>query len=194
MRGMTVPRNDPSSKPESDPSDHAGRAPQKTAAPTALSEIVDTPGVHIPPPLIAAVILLFGLWINAENNWSFLGPRHVVTVLGVLAALKTLSLIYMCFRYYHRHQTSILPHTPDSDLITDGLFSYSRNPVYLALGLGYAAATLLLDAPFALALLPVLMYVLHRYVVPREEAYLLRRFGPRYMAYMRQTPRWMFFK
>ena len=75
-----------------------------------------------------------------------------------------------------------------SELITDGLYGYVRNPLYLG-NLVIAAGVMILF--FNIWLIPVFFcLVSHYYLIIRaEEAYLEKRFGGTYRTYKQSTPR-----
>jgi protein-S-isoprenylcysteine O-methyltransferase Ste14 len=77
------------------------------------------------------------------------------------------------------------------DLVTDGIYAYVRNPMYvgnllIVVGVALAAnswPTLWLGIPLA-----TFMYIC---IVAAEEEYLLGRFGEAFKAYCRDVPRWL---
>ncbi len=78
----------------------------------------------------------------------------------------------------------------DENLVTDGLYHYSRNPQYVAsiigyLGIAVAAGSWVI---WALAALAVLVYSL---MPLAEEPWLRKRFGQSYDDYMQTTPRFL---
>ena len=64
-----------------------------------------------------------------------------------------------------------------SSLVQDGPFRYSRNPGYLSLTMLYAGIAVLRNALWAILLLPLVLYVIQREVIEREERYLEHTFG-----------------
>jgi protein-S-isoprenylcysteine O-methyltransferase Ste14 len=80
---------------------------------------------------------------------------------------------------------------PVSSLVQDGPFCYSRNPGYLSLTLLYAGIAVLRNALWAILLLPLVMYVIQREVIGREERYLERTFGEEYLNYKARVRRWV---
>lgn len=77
----------------------------------------------------------------------------------------------------------------DTELITSGPYSISRNPLYLFSFLGFAGIGLATET-FTLALaLTIPFLLIYRPVIAREEASLRARFGEKYDAYRAQTPR-----
>ncbi len=98
---------------------------------------------------------------------------------------------FAAFRQFRRHNTSVKPHEPSTALITRGPYRYSRNPIYLALGLLYAGIGIAADSPWTLALLVPALVVMHYGVIIREERYLERKFADAYRRYKSTTRRWL---
>ncbi|OGR37632.1 MAG: hypothetical protein A2051_03095 [Desulfovibrionales bacterium GWA2_65_9] len=92
---------------------------------------------------------------------------------------------------FHKQGTSEKTFEPATALVVEGAYRYSRNPMYvgmtgLFLGIGLAVGSSWL----LLACLPFCLYIL-LYVVPREEAYMHRRWGEAYLDYCCQVRRWL---
>ncbi len=149
--------------------------------------------VNFPPPLIHLVAImtavgidtLFPLALAAHGLSAMLGP-----VLMVLSALIAGS----AFRQFARNDNPVLPNQPVKGLMKglmdEGAFRFTRNPLYLALGLLHAGIGLISGNGWVLiTLLPALLVVRY-YVITREEAYLARRFGQNYLDYKARVRRW----
>ena len=87
--------------------------------------------------------------------------------------------------------TPIRTDRPVPRLVTDGPFRFTRNPEYLGLAMLYAGIALLRNSLWAILLLPVVVYVIQREVIGREERYLERTFGEEYLAYKARVRRWV---
>ncbi|HEX9163121.1 MAG TPA: isoprenylcysteine carboxylmethyltransferase family protein [Thermoanaerobaculia bacterium] len=152
-----------------------------------MSERVDHPAVHLPPPLIFAAFFFAGLlmqrWLPVHIPYG--RPTGVVLVI-VAIAIATWGLLTM-----HRVRTGIIPHHPATELVARGPFAFSRNPLYVSLTCAYIGAALWFSAIPALILLPITIAVLQLFVIRREEAYLERRFGDAYRAYRANVRRWL---
>ena len=94
-------------------------------------------------------------------------------------------------RTMHSADTTLRIDKPVSSLVQDGPFRYSRNPGYLSLTMLYAGIAILRNALWAILLLPLVLYVIQREVIEREERYLERTFGEEYLAYKRRVRRWV---
>jgi protein-S-isoprenylcysteine O-methyltransferase Ste14 len=87
--------------------------------------------------------------------------------------------------------TPIRTDRPVPRLVTDGPFRCTRNPGYLGLAMLYAGIAVLRNSLWAILLLPVVVYVIQREVIGREERYLKRTFGEEYLAYKARVRRWV---
>ena len=76
-----------------------------------------------------------------------------------------------------RNRTAIIPFKPATRLVTSGVYRWTRNPMYLGMALTYAGLAFLLNSLTALVLLLVVIAIVQRQVIAREEAYLERAFG-----------------
>ena len=80
--------------------------------------------------------------------------------------------------------------SPKNKLITKGLYSFSRNPVYVGIllmqiGVGIACSSWLY------LLLTVVLMILLNANLSAEERYCLYRYGDDYRKYLKRTPRWI---
>jgi protein-S-isoprenylcysteine O-methyltransferase Ste14 len=63
--------------------------------------------------------------------------------------------------------------------------------MYLQMVLGCVGFAIILRNTWILLLAPVCAWVLHRFAILPEEAYLERKFGERYLSYKRRVRRWI---
>ena len=77
------------------------------------------------------------------------------------------------------------------DLVTEGFFAHSRNPLYLGNLMVLLGLFLIYHSPWVYTLGGVFFVLSYAGIVAAEEAYLRRKFGPGYDAYMRAVPRWL---
>lgn len=77
-----------------------------------------------------------------------------------------------------------------TELITDGPFQYSRNPLYLSLIVSYLGLTAILNSLWPLLPLVVLVWYFNR-MAKREEEYLEAKFGDEFRQYSENVRRWL---
>lgn len=154
------------------------------------NELPDNPGVIAPPPVIYAGPLVVGLMLNLKFPMRFL-PRKVASILGATLIGTSVALVSQAFQRMRRAGTNVNPTEPATVLVTEGPFNYTRNPLYLSMTLFYAGVSILVNALWAMLLLPAVLFVINRGVIYREERYLERKFGEQYKQYKERVRRWL---
>ena len=86
---------------------------------------------------------------------------------------------------FSRKGTAVEPWKPTTAIVTTGPYRFTRNPAYLGMALTYVGIAVLSSAVWVLLPLPVVLAVIDRGVIAREERYLERKFGEEYLAYKR---------
>ena len=150
----------------------------------------DKPGIRVPPPLIYLLALLFGLLLDRRMHVPFL-PRGVARLLGGPLMGGAMALAAWFARTMRGADTTMHINKPVSSLVQEGPFRYSRNPGYLSLTMLYAGIAVLRNALWAILPLPLVLYVIQREVIEREERYLERTFDEEYLAYKARVRRWV---
>ncbi len=143
-----------------------------------------------PPPLIYSAAVALGLTLHKLAPVAFL-PRTIARPLGwlliSLAAAPGLSAPVTLLR----SKTALLPHHSTTRIVSSGPFKYTRNPIYLSFTLLYAGISAVVNSLWAALLLPLVLVVMQRGVIEREERYLDRKFGDEYRQYKARVRRWI---
>jgi protein-S-isoprenylcysteine O-methyltransferase Ste14 len=150
----------------------------------------DTAGVVAPPPLVylgglavgfALELLLPGTSVPGAVRW-ILGGVLLVAGLVLLGSFNTA---------FQRKGTAVEPWKPTTAIVTTGPYRLTRNPAYLGMALVYIGIALLADALWVLVPLPVVLLIIDRMVIAREERYLEGKFGQEYLDYKGRARRWI---
>src|SRR5829696_8056164 len=155
-----------------------------------MADDQDNPSVRVPPPPLYLLALLLGLFLDRRAHIPFL-PRGVARALGWPFVGGGMALAAWFVRTMRGADTTIRIDKPVSSLVQNGPFRLSRNPGYVALTMIYAGIAVLRNALWAILLLPLVVYVIQREVIEREERYLERTFGEEYVNYKAQVCRWI---
>jgi protein-S-isoprenylcysteine O-methyltransferase Ste14 len=153
-------------------------------------EISDNPGVIAFPPALYGGTLAIGSIVSFVVPIDFL-PRSISLVLGGLLFICAGTIVISAVRVMNRAQTAVNPSQPTTAIVSEGVFAWSRNPIYLSLTLVYIAVALLFNALWALVLLLPLLVIVQIGIVRREEIYLERKFGDEYLRYKASVRRWL---
>lgn len=148
-----------------------------------------TSGIHFPPPFLYVALLLLGLLLEELIPLPRL-PRVPSRLIAAAVLLPGLGLIFWSLWLFLRARTSPLPMKPTTAIVRSGPYRWTRNPMYLGMLLVYLGAALLFDVTWALVLSPVVVVLVNRLVIRREERYLEAKFGEEYRRYKAQVGRW----
>ena len=149
----------------------------------------DSPGVHVPPPLMFAGIYAVGLMCQRfviDLEWSsyFEVPGLVLVGLGLL-------LMFVSIGVFWSRRTTILPNRSATKFVVAGPYRFTRNPMYLGMSLAYTGLSFAFGPVWPFLLLPFAVIWVSGTVIAREETYLLRTFGEPYEQYCARVRRWI---
>jgi protein-S-isoprenylcysteine O-methyltransferase Ste14 len=150
----------------------------------------DTAGVIAPPPLLYLGGLAFGFALRSARPPTPVPAAVRWPVGGGLLVIGG-TLMGSFVRAFARAGTPVSPYSASTALVTSGPYRLSRNPGYLGMTLVYAGIAVSAEALWALAPLPVVLAVIDRGVIAREERYLDRVLGDEYLRYKERTRRWL---
>jgi len=139
--------------------------------------------------LIAAgfMIIFSKLWPEFVMNW----PAHKLVGLFLLsiAVLVGISAIVS----FRKHKTTVNPTKPEtsSTIVSSGIYSFSRNPMYLAMLLSLISLAYYLQHLTSLPIILVFISYMTRFQIMPEEKMLTKRFGQQYLEYQVKVRRWL---
>ncbi|OGR10547.1 MAG: hypothetical protein A2277_05860 [Desulfobacterales bacterium RIFOXYA12_FULL_46_15] len=152
----------------------------------------DSAGVRIPPPVFFFICLGAGLWLESvfpdtakRMPLMFrLIPGLVLTVLsGGLAVMAVWALL--------RNKTTFDTMASTVRIVQNGVFRFSRNPMYLSLLLLLSGIAVWRWSMGLLVTVPVLYTMILFLAIKPEERYLNGKFGKEYTDYAAKVRRWI---
>ncbi len=152
----------------------------------------DRPGLKVPPALLFFTCLVPGglLQYLAPVELSAVGPT-LLTIPGVaILALAGVLALYAAV-VLKRHGTNVDPSLPTTTIVRRGPFRLTRNPMYLALVLALLGLAVLVVSAWFLMGAGALWWLLDRFAVRPEEAYLEAKFGRSFTSYAARVRRWI---
>ncbi|MEE9494221.1 MAG: isoprenylcysteine carboxylmethyltransferase family protein [Gammaproteobacteria bacterium] len=148
----------------------------------------DNAGVIAPPPIIFAATVLIGLLLNKFvplDAWNI-----NLTIPGIFLIGSGFLLAATCIRYFRKAGTTANPYSATDAISSSGPYRFSRNPMYLSLGLIQFGIGLLLNSLWVMVMILPALIVLHYGVILREERYLEAKFTDQYLKYKNSVRRW----
>lgn len=134
--------------------------------------------------LMAGVLFIPSPPLSVQHPATVIAAGLVIALAGQFIRLITIGYDYIIRGGRNRRVYA-------EGLVTGGLFTHCRNPMYLGnilmvLGVGLLANS----AVFVLAIVPALMFI-YQSIVLAEENFLLGKFGRDYLAYRDDVKRWV---
>ena len=143
----------------------------------------------LPPVLLILTwVAMIGTTLVAPLAQLISWPTSLV---GVPLGLAGLIIAIIGAKKFKAVGTNIMTFDKPDILVTDGLFSHSRNPMYLGFALCAFGGAIALGSVTALIIAIAFFVVLDRWYVQFEEAKMLRAFGARYEDYQKMVRRWI---
>ena len=145
------------------------------------------------PPAVVVVGMALLMWSAAKiapQCWISLPARKA---LGLIAVVAGFSIGYLSVTAFRRAQTTINPLKPETSraLVASGIYSRSRNPIYLGLLFVLLGWALILSNLLAFALLPLFVLYMNRFQIVPEERALEKLFGAEFTGYKAKVRRWI---
>ena len=161
-------------------------------------KILDAPQIKTFPPLIMLFSInlgfgvgIYNLYISQLYSIPSLLNYFRSTELGIFLILTSFLLIYLSAKSFKSHQEDPNPITKSNKLITVGIFKYIRNPMYLSLILFQLGVGSLLSFLHISFFSLFTLFILHFFIIKKEESYLRDKFGKQYVMYMQTSRRWI---
>ena len=153
---------------------------------------LDRPNINrnIHPPIVAviyiAIAYLLGWFVRLPYgvpNWlQMIG--FALTVTGFLLGVGA-------FIEFSKARTTLDPHGSSKQLVSSGVYRFTRNPIYLGFLLMVIGLPLNSGFYWGLLVAPFYMTTMNRLVIEREEDYLQKKFKEAYSSYTSRVRRWI---
>ena len=133
----------------------------------------------------------FGIGILKHSGWVLIAfgvLLYIRSVLNFLIEGKGTPAIW-----FTKHLKKIIGEEP-TKLVSSGLYTTSRNPMYLGVLMIAFGLSILLESKSVLVYSFILVVFFHLVVVFLEEPHLKKKYGEEYEFYLKKTPRWFSLK
>jgi protein-S-isoprenylcysteine O-methyltransferase Ste14 len=155
-----------------------------------MTESKDHAGIKIPAPILTIIhitmAILLGLLAPLPIPappfviWLGLGLAALGFILGVLALIE-----------FRRARTTSDPKRPTQNIVTSGIYRYTRNPIYLGFVFILIGLPLNMGIYWGFILVWPLVTFMNNMVIKHEEAYLEKKFKEQYTDYKSRVKRWL---
>ena len=141
--------------------------------------------------------ILFVIFVVAMGAvcWGVGSPHNVsypYTIIGLLFVITGLLLAMVGKRLFKRLGTNIMTFEKPDVLVAEGVYQYSRNPMYLGFVITLLGFSLLMGAAISSFLLTGLFFIItDRWYIGFEEQAMIGKFGLEYEEYCNKVRRWI---
>jgi protein-S-isoprenylcysteine O-methyltransferase Ste14 len=148
--------------------------------------------LKVPPPVQALVCGIL-MWVIDRQLPGGQLESKIQLPMAILFAVAGIVLVVFSMLAFRRANTTVDPFHPEeaSQLVVDGLFGYSRNPMYVSLLLVLISWAIWLGSVYNAAVLILFVtYITFFQIKPEEEA-MRSLFGETYEHYCSRVRRWI---
>ena len=143
----------------------------------------------IPPPIVT-IVFLFVIFFTKD---IFRFSIELPTLLGYITIVAGLIIIFVAAKQFKAANTTINPTKPEtaSVLVSNGVFSYSRNPMYLGMLIIIIGFSIIHNLIAIIVFMPLwIIYMINFQIIPEEEAMKIL-FKEDFLNYSKKTRRWI---
>ena len=152
----------------------------------------DRPNINknVHPPIVALFYIAFALILGRFIQIPLAVPAifnnigFALTLIGFLFGVGA-------FIEFRKARTTLDPHSSVKNLVTTGVYGFSRNPIYLGFLLMVIGLPLNSGYYWGFFISPFYALTMNRLVIEREESYLEKKFGDVYTGYKSRVRRWL---
>lgn len=155
-----------------------------------MNQKFDHPLLVVNPLLLMAAAIVVTLLLGWLVPLPFFGDGPLRLV-GAVMFIAAPILGFPALRGMLTARTSPDPRQPTTALVEGGTYKLTRNPMYLSMVIAYAGLFIFLQNLWFLPFVPVLVWLLTKWVIVPEERYLEQKFGSEYQNFVSRVPRWI---
>ncbi len=146
----------------------------------------------VPPPIVGLCVAALMMMVNRLlpdlqlNIAAFRWLAIVLVVVGLSIELYSVALFF-------KSRTTVNPLKPENtnSLVTSGLYTYSRNPMYFGMLLLLIGFAFWLGNPVTVVIPALFVWYITRFQIKPEERVLGELFGDQFTQYCARVRRWI---
>ena len=143
----------------------------------------------IPPPIVT---LIFGLSIYFSREiFQAVDIKHSFYI-GTLLLLLGFVILISAVRLFRNDKTTVNPLSPEqaTKLVTNGIFKYSRNPMYLGMAFVLGSIAAFYNPIGGIILIALFFVYITKFQIIPEERAMRDLFSDEFDRYIKVTRRW----
>jgi protein-S-isoprenylcysteine O-methyltransferase Ste14 len=144
----------------------------------------------IPPPIVT---LFFGLCIYLSRSYFPEFSSSVLNSFSVISFVVGISVFVAAVSSFKKEKTTVNPISIEkaSSLVVNGVFKYSRNPMYLGMLFILLGLTFKFNLIGGLLFTSLFMIFISKFQIKPEEAAMEKLFDQEWKDYIKNVRRWL---
>ena len=144
----------------------------------------------IPPPIVTLTFILLSFWLANYLPKLAFNYQGLTSLLMILIGL---TIIVIGVKTFNNSDTTINPLNPSeaSHLVTEGVFSYTRNPMYLGMVIILLGVSIYNGVYIGIIILPCFIFYITEFQIKPEEEAMVEIFAGDYTDYLKRVRRWL---
>ena len=144
----------------------------------------------IPPPIVT---LLFGLSIYFSRGIFQAVEVKYSFYIAILLLILGLTVLISAVRLFRKDKTTVNPLSPEqaTKLVMDGIFKYSRNPMYLGMAFILGSIAVFFNLIGGIILIALFCFYITKFQIIPEERAMSNLFSQDFDKYKQKTRRWI---
>ncbi len=145
---------------------------------------------HVHPPIVVLIFIGIGFLLGFVIPFPFTAPPLLQNIGFALTSIG-----FLCgmgaFIEFRKARTTLDPHGSVKQIVTTGIYRFTRNPIYLGFLLMVIGLPLNSGFYWGILVAPFYAVTMNRLVIEREESYLEKKFKEQYISYRSRVRRWL---
>jgi len=153
---------------------------------------LDRPNINknVHPPIVALMFIVIAYFLGRFVPLPLIVPG-ILRSMGLVLTFVGFLLGIGAFMEFRKARTTLDPHGSSKQVVTSGIYRFTRNPIYLGFLLMVIGLPLNSGLYWGIVMAPLYVFIMNRLIIQHEEAYLEKKFGKTYTGYTSRVRRWL---
>ncbi len=145
------------------------------------------------PPVVVTLLTALLMWgsslLLSQSHWSFTLRLLLFILLVIIGGSVALLGVWQ----FYKNKTTVNPIDPNNvnGIVCDGIYKYTRNPMYVGLALLLMGLVFLLGKLLLLFWVVFFVIYITKFQIKPEEQFLSNKFGKEFENYKKSVRRWV---
>jgi len=142
------------------------------------------------PPIFALALIILSIILHFTYPVGKI-INYPINLLGIVGLVIGLYIALKGKNTFQKLGAPVIPGKKPKIIVREGLFKFTRNPMYLGFIIFLLGIAVLLGSIVALISPMVFFLIINFIFIPFEERLMERTFGKKYLEYKKQVRKWV---